>query len=61
MVGERFAVVNIEDWEALPEWLETLGGVPIAREAYAMLKAPGGDGNEPAGCDGIRSKEKRLA
>jgi hypothetical protein len=61
MVGERFAVVNIEDCEALPEWLETLGGVPIAREAYAMLKAPGGDGNEPAGCERMRSKEKRLA
>jgi hypothetical protein len=43
MVGERFAVVNIEDGEALLEWLETLGDVPIAREAYAEPKAPGGD------------------
>lgn len=41
--GERFAVVNIEDWKALLEWLETLGDVPIAREAYAELKAPSGD------------------
>jgi hypothetical protein len=59
--GERFAVVNIEDGEALPEWRETLGDVPIAPEAYAELKAPGGDGNEPAGCEGLSSKEKRLA
>jgi hypothetical protein len=41
--GERFAVVNIEHWEALLEWLETSGDVPIAREAYATLKASGGD------------------
>jgi hypothetical protein len=61
MVGERFAVVNIEDREALLERLETSRDVPIAPEAYAMLKAPGGDGNEPAGCEGMRSKEKRLA
>jgi hypothetical protein len=41
--GERFAVVNIEDWEALLEWLETLEDVEIARKAYAELKASGGD------------------
>lgn len=41
--GERFAVLNIEDWEALLEWLETLEDVEIAREAYAELKASGGD------------------
>jgi hypothetical protein len=41
--GERFAVVHIEDWEALLEWLETLQDVPIARQAYAELKAAGGD------------------
>ncbi len=46
--GERFAVVNIEDWEALLEWLETLEDVEIAREAYAELKALGGD-REQAG------------
>jgi hypothetical protein len=61
MVGKQFAVVNIEDREALPEWRETLGDVPIAPEAYAELKAPGSDGNEPAGCEEMRSKEKRLA
>jgi hypothetical protein len=41
--GERFAVVSIEDWETLLEWLETLEDVEIAREAYAELKASGGD------------------
>jgi hypothetical protein len=41
--GERFAIVNIEDWEALLEWLETSGDVPIAGEAYAQPKASGGD------------------
>lgn len=41
--GERFAVVNIEDWEALLDWLETLEDVEIVREAYAELKAVGGD------------------
>jgi hypothetical protein len=46
--GERFAVVSIEDWETLLEWLETLEDVEIAREAYAELKASGGD-REQAG------------
>jgi hypothetical protein len=46
--GERFAVVSIEDWEALLEWLETLEDVEIARKAYAELKASGGD-REQAG------------
>jgi hypothetical protein len=41
--GERFAVVHIEDWKALLEWLETLEDVEIARAAYAELKASGGD------------------
>jgi hypothetical protein len=41
--GERFAVVHIEDWKALLEWLETSQDVPIAPEAYAEPKAPGGD------------------
>ncbi len=41
--GERFAVININDWEALIEWLETLEDVQIAREAFAELKMVGGD------------------
>jgi hypothetical protein len=41
--GKRFAVVSAEDWEALIEWLETLEDTQIARQAFADLKAAGGD------------------
>jgi len=41
--GKRFAVVSAEDWEALIEWLETLEDAQIARQAFAELKASGGD------------------
>lgn len=59
--GEQFAVVNIEDWEALLEWLETSRDVPIAREAYVKLKASSGDREQAGWLRGMRSKEKRLA
>ncbi len=41
--GKRFAVVDAEDWEALIEWLETVEDIDIARQAFAELKAAGGD------------------
>jgi len=41
--GKRFAVVSAEDWEALIEWLETLEDAQIARQAFAELKAAGGN------------------
>jgi hypothetical protein len=41
--GKRLAVLSIEDWEALIEWLETLQDVRVARQAFAELKAAGGD------------------
>lgn len=41
--GKRLAVLSIEDWEALIEWLETIEDVSIAKEASAQLKAAGGD------------------
>ena len=41
--GKRFAVLSVEDWEALIEWLETLEDAHVAREAFAELKAAGGD------------------
>jgi len=41
--GKRLAVLTIEDWEALIEWLETLEDVQIARESLAELHAAGGD------------------
>jgi hypothetical protein len=41
--GKRFAILNADDWEALIEWLETLEDLHIARQAFAELKAAGGD------------------
>ena len=41
--GRRFAVLSAEDWEALIEWLETLEDSQIARQAFAELRAAGGD------------------
>jgi hypothetical protein len=41
--GERFAVVSLDDWEALIEWLETLEDLETAREASAELNEFGGD------------------
>ena len=41
--GERFALITLEEWEALLEWIETLEDIEIARRALAELKAAGGD------------------
>jgi hypothetical protein len=41
--GKRFAVINVNDWEALIEWLETLEDVQIAKQAYAELETSDGD------------------
>ncbi len=41
--GKQVAVLNLEDWQALIEWLETLEDVQIARKAFDELKAA--DGN----------------
>ena len=41
--GKRFAVLSAEDWDALVEWLETMEDMQIARQAFAELKAAGGD------------------
>ena len=40
--GKRFAIVDMDDWEALLEWLETVEDIQIAREAYAELEAANG-------------------
>jgi hypothetical protein len=58
--GEWVAVVNIEDWEALLEWLETSQDVPIAREAYARLKAPGGDQERAGWLRGVEVKRETF-
>lgn len=41
--GKRLAVVSVEDWEALIEWLETVEDKAIAQQAFAQLRASGGD------------------
>jgi hypothetical protein len=41
--GKRFAVLSAEDWEVLVEWLETLEDIQTVRQAFAELKAAGGD------------------
>jgi hypothetical protein len=46
--GERLAVVGADEWEAMIEWLETLEDTQIAKEAFAELRAAGGD-REKAG------------
>ncbi|HHH41191.1 MAG TPA: hypothetical protein ENK56_04220 [Chloroflexi bacterium] len=46
--GKRFAVLDVEDWEALVEWLETLEDLDIARQALAALRKANGD-REKAG------------
>jgi hypothetical protein len=40
---KRLAVIGIDEWEAMIEWLETLEDVQIARQTFAELKAHGGD------------------
>jgi len=40
---KRLAVVGLDEWEALIEWLETLEDVQLARETYDQLKAASGD------------------
>ena len=41
--GKRLAVIDIEDWEALIEWVETLEDIQIAEQAYEELGAFRGD------------------
>jgi len=41
--GKQVAVLTLEDWQALIEWLETLEDVQIARKAFDELKAAGGN------------------
>jgi hypothetical protein len=41
--GKRLAILSADDWESLIEWLETLEDIQIARQAFAELKAAGGD------------------
>jgi hypothetical protein len=41
--GKRLAVVDADNWETLIEWLEALEDRQVVRQAFAQLKAAGGD------------------
>ncbi len=41
--GKRYAVISIDDWESLIEWLETLEDTQTVRRALDALKAAEGD------------------
>ncbi len=41
--GRRFAVVPVEEWEALIEWLEDREDLETVRKALADLEEAGGD------------------
>lgn len=42
--GKRFAVIDMDDWEALVEWLEDVEDSQVVREALDQLEAAD---NEP--------------
>lgn len=44
--GKRMAVIDGEEWEAMIEWLETIEDIDAARQAFATLRAAGGDRHE---------------
>lgn len=41
--GKPVAVLDLEDWQAAIEWLETLEDIEVARHALAKLKECHGD------------------
>lgn len=47
--GRRLAVIDLEDWEAMIEWLETLEDAEVARQAYKQLRAAAGDRQRAGG------------
>ena len=58
--GRRVAVVDGDDWEAMIEWLETVEDIDAARQAFAALRAAGGD-RDMAGWITWNDAEKQLA
>ena len=46
--GRRLAVVGLDEWETMVEWLENLEDIHIGVQAYEELKAAGGN-REQAG------------
>lgn len=51
--NKRYAVVEMEEWEALLEWLETIEDLQIFRQSEAELAAADGDPEKPVGYDGM--------
>jgi hypothetical protein len=41
--GRRLAVVGLDEWETMVEWLENLEDIHIGVRAYDELKAAGGN------------------
>jgi hypothetical protein len=41
--GKQVAVLDVETWQALIEWLETLEDLQIAKQPLNELKAAGGN------------------
>jgi hypothetical protein len=41
--GKRLAVLSVEDWESLIEWLETVEDIQSAQKAFAALKSAKGN------------------
>jgi hypothetical protein len=41
--GKQVAVLDVETWQSLIEWLETLEDLQIAKQALNELKAAGGN------------------
>ncbi len=46
--GKQVAVLDVETWQALIEWLETLEDLQIAKQALNELKAAGGNRDRAA-------------
>ena len=59
--GKRLAVLSADDWDALIEWLETVEDVQIARQAFAELKAAGGDRRRAGWLEWRRLSQRDLA
>lgn len=58
---KRFAVIEIEEWEALIEWLTELEDLQIFNESYEALEQAGGN-RPPAGWllwDQVRDQVER--
>ena len=50
--GRRLSVLNVEDWEAMVEWLETLEDVSLAKDAHVRFTPRGTIMTRQVGCVG---------